>query len=139
MTFHAMDDDDFLLPPLPNHLFTRDNSAWIYDGVAINPMRKAGPQRESVHFEAIYRFHPLFADAGFARLVRQDAAGTARHHRGRRRPRHRRRRGADRDGRAHHAAGASSMLARGLFAAGAATRIVALDCPRRGRSCTSTP
>jgi arginine deiminase len=24
--------DDFLLPPLPNHLFARDNSCWVYGG-----------------------------------------------------------------------------------------------------------
>ena len=49
-------------PPLPNHLFTRDTSAWIYDGVSINAMAKAARRRESVHYEAIYRHHPLFAD-----------------------------------------------------------------------------
>jgi Arginine deiminase len=32
--------DDFLLPPLPNHLFTRDNSCWVYGGVSMNPMAK---------------------------------------------------------------------------------------------------
>lgn len=32
--------DDFLLPPLPNHLFQRDNSCWIYGGVSVNPMAK---------------------------------------------------------------------------------------------------
>ncbi|KPC78212.1 arginine deiminase, partial [Streptomyces sp. NRRL WC-3753] len=37
--FHVMEQDDFLLHPLPNHLFTRDTSAWIYDGVSINAMR----------------------------------------------------------------------------------------------------
>lgn len=64
--FHVMDLDDFLLDPLPNHLFTRDTSAWIYDGVSINAMRWPARQRETVHFEAIYKHHPLFtgADAG---------------------------------------------------------------------------
>lgn len=56
--FHVMDLDDFLLRPLPNHLFTRDTSAWIYDGVSINAMRWPARQRETVHFEAIYRHHP---------------------------------------------------------------------------------
>jgi hypothetical protein len=56
--------DDFILPPLPNHLFQRDNSCWIYGGVTIKPMAKAR-QRESLHTKAIYRFHPLFADAEF--------------------------------------------------------------------------
>src|SRR5690242_18994671 len=37
--FHVMDLDDFLLAPLPNHLFTRDTSAWIYDCVSVNAMK----------------------------------------------------------------------------------------------------
>ena len=57
--------DDFVLPPLPNTLFQRDNSAWIYDGVTINPMAKAARRRESLHSRAIYRFHPMFSDASF--------------------------------------------------------------------------
>jgi arginine deiminase len=57
--------DDFVLPPLPNHLFQRDNSCWIYGGVTINPMAMPARQRESLHTRAIYRFHPLFADADF--------------------------------------------------------------------------
>ncbi len=63
--FHVMDLDDFLLAPLPNHLFTRDTSAWIYDGVSVNAMRWPARQRETVHFEAIYRHHPLFRDETF--------------------------------------------------------------------------
>jgi arginine deiminase len=58
--------DDFLLTPLPNHLFTRDNSAWVYGGVSINPMAKPARQRESVHMRAIYHYHPTFAPGGFA-------------------------------------------------------------------------
>ena len=57
--------DDFVLTPLPNHLFQRDNSCWIYGGVTINPMAKPARQRESLHTRAIYRFHPMFADADF--------------------------------------------------------------------------
>jgi arginine deiminase len=57
--------DDFVLTPLPNHLFQRDNSCWIYGGVTINPMAKPARQRESLHTRAIYRFHPLFAGADF--------------------------------------------------------------------------
>jgi arginine deiminase len=52
--------DDFVLPPLPNHLFQRDNSCWIYNGVTINPMAKPARQRETLHTRAIYGFHPLF-------------------------------------------------------------------------------
>jgi arginine deiminase len=53
---------DFALPPLPNHYFTRDTSAWIYGGVSINTMAKPARSREAVHLDAIYRHHPLFAD-----------------------------------------------------------------------------
>jgi arginine deiminase len=55
----------FVLPPLPNHLFTRDTTCWIYGGVSLNPMAMAARRRETAHLEAIYRFHPLFAGAGF--------------------------------------------------------------------------
>ena len=51
-----------MLAPLPNHLFTRDTSAWIYDGVSINAMAMAARRRESLHYDAIYRHHPLFAE-----------------------------------------------------------------------------
>ena len=65
LTWDMLKADDFLLAPLPNHLFQRDNSSWIYGGVTINPMAKPARQRESLHTRAIYRFHPLFADADF--------------------------------------------------------------------------
>jgi arginine deiminase len=57
--------DDFVLAPLPNHLFQRDNSCWIYGGVTINPMAMPARQRESLHTRAVYGFHPLFADGDF--------------------------------------------------------------------------
>ncbi|MCS0636900.1 arginine deiminase [Streptomyces sp. LP05-1] len=64
---HAMAPDDFVLAPLPNHLFTRDTSCWIYDGVSVNPMKKRARRRETVHFEAVYRHHPLFEKQEFHR------------------------------------------------------------------------
>ena len=57
--------DDFLLPPLPNHLFQRDNSCWVYGGVSINPMAKPARRRETLHSRAIYTYHPLFAGGDF--------------------------------------------------------------------------
>jgi arginine deiminase len=66
--------DDFVLPPLPNHLFQRDNSCWIYRGVSVNPMAKPARQRETLHSRAIYRFHPMFARADFARYYGDDDA-----------------------------------------------------------------
>src|SRR5437762_9437277 len=65
LRWELLGSDDFVLPPLPNHLFQRDNSAWIYGGVSINPMAMPARVRESVHSAAIYAFHPLFAEADF--------------------------------------------------------------------------
>jgi arginine deiminase len=61
----SLELDDLLLAPLPNHLFTRDTSAWIYGGVSINSMRMKARMRETIHYEAIYRWHPLFAGSEF--------------------------------------------------------------------------
>ncbi|MFE1831316.1 arginine deiminase [Streptomyces yangpuensis] len=71
---HAMAPDDFLLAPLPNHLFTRDTSCWVYDGVSVNPMNKRARRRETVHFEALYQHHPLFAKGEFHRWADGQAA-----------------------------------------------------------------
>jgi arginine deiminase len=65
IVLHALAPDDFVLEPLPNHLYTRDASAWIGDGVTVNSMRKMARVRETANYEAVYRWHPLFADAGF--------------------------------------------------------------------------
>jgi len=62
----AIDDEGvFVLPPLPNTLFTRDSSCWIYGGVSINPMFWPARRREAYNMAAIYRGHPMFRDAGF--------------------------------------------------------------------------
>ncbi|URN13462.1 arginine deiminase [Streptomyces radiopugnans] len=143
--FHVMDPDDFLVAPLPNHLFTRDTSAWIYDGVSINAMRWPARQRETIHFEAIYHHHPLFARPSGAPDPGAPDSGPSR------------------DGFHIWSEGqgaypstieggdvlvigngavligmserttpqAVEMLARGLFAAGSARTIVALDMPKK--------
>ncbi|MDO5671395.1 MAG: arginine deiminase [Actinomycetaceae bacterium] len=60
------EEDSFMtLRCLPNHLFTRDTSCWIGEGVALNSMQKVARQREVINFDAIYRYHPLFANKGF--------------------------------------------------------------------------
>ena len=56
---------EFILPPLPNQIFTRDSSAWIYGGVTVNPMHWPARRLETLNLAAIYRFHPDFRDAGF--------------------------------------------------------------------------
>ncbi|WBB62319.1 arginine deiminase [Streptomyces sp. WMMC500] len=129
--FHVMDPDDFLLGPLPNHLFTRDTSCWVYDGVSINAMRWPARQRETVHFEAIYKHHPLFAgpqsgafhvwsggqedypstiEGGDVLVIGNGAVLIGMSER--------------------TTPQAVELLARGLFAAGSARTIVALDMPK---------
>ena len=55
----------FVLPPLPNSLFTRDSSCWIYGGVSINPMYWPARRREAYNMATIYRAHPKFKDESF--------------------------------------------------------------------------
>ena len=62
----ALEDESmFVLPPLPNTLFTRDSSCWIYGGVSINPMFWPARRLEAFNVAAIYRYHPMFAEAEF--------------------------------------------------------------------------
>jgi arginine deiminase len=61
----AMLPADFVLAPLPNHLFARDTSSWICGGVSLNPMHLPARQHETLNVEAIYRFHPRFRSAEF--------------------------------------------------------------------------
>ncbi|MFT3876177.1 MAG: arginine deiminase [Propioniciclava sp.] len=55
---------DFLVTPLTNHLFTRDATCWIGDGVSVNSMKHFARRREAVNYRAILRWHPLFAGTG---------------------------------------------------------------------------
>ena len=119
--------DGFVLAPLPNHLFTRDTSAWIYDGVSINAMAMRARRRESIHYDAIYRHHPLFAE--LSHVWSDDLGGPAQFEGGdllvvgngcvlvgmgeRTRPA-----GVER-------------LARRLFDAGSATCVIAVEMPAR--------
>ncbi len=122
--------DDFLLPPLPNHLFTRDNSCWIYGGVSVNPMAKPARQRENLHLRAIYRFHPAFADAGFLTYYGDDDSDH---------------RPASVEGGDVHVLGhgavligmgerttpmAAEILSRALFESGQASTVIAIELPK---------
>ncbi|MDP2774142.1 MAG: arginine deiminase [Nocardioides sp.] len=125
----ALGLDDLLLPPLPNHLFTRDTSAWIFDGVSVNAMRKRARMRETIHYEAIYRWHPHFTDTPFNVWAEGTVNGTATTEGG--------------DilvlGRGAVLVGMSERttsqgverLARRLFREGSATKIVALSMPQK--------
>ena len=61
----ADDPNYFILPPLPNTLFTRDSSCWMYGGVSINPMYWPARRLEAYNVAAIYRYHPMFEGADF--------------------------------------------------------------------------
>jgi arginine deiminase len=58
-------DHPFVLPPLPNTQFMRDNSSWIFHGVTLNPMFWAARRQETLLTAAVYRFHPAFAGEDF--------------------------------------------------------------------------
>ena len=55
----------FVIPPVPNSLFQRDPSCWIYNGVTVNPMFWPARRRESLNMLTIYRYHPMFQTAKF--------------------------------------------------------------------------
>ena len=117
---------EFVIAPLPNHLFTRDTSCWVYDGVSVNAMAKPARRREAIHLDAVYRHHPSFAGAH----VWGDDLGAPAHIEGgdvlvlgrgavlvgmgeRTRP------------------GSVEALAEALFAAGSATQVLAVDLPKQ--------
>ena len=52
---------EYLLPPLPNTLYTRDTTCWIYGGVTLNPLFWPARHEETILATAIYKFHPDFA------------------------------------------------------------------------------
>jgi len=52
---------EYLLPPLPNTLYTRDTTCWIYGGVTLNPLYWPARREETILTTAIYTFHPDFA------------------------------------------------------------------------------
>jgi arginine deiminase len=56
----SLADQDFVLPPLPNQMFTRDTSCWIFGGVTLNPMYWPVRRQEALNVAAIYQFHPAF-------------------------------------------------------------------------------
>lgn len=63
--FSMAHDHDFLVTPLTNHLFTRDATCWIGNGVSVNSMSHHSRRREAINYRAILRWHPLFASSEF--------------------------------------------------------------------------
>lgn len=68
--YALLDDDDFLIDPLPDLRFTRSSSAWLRDGVAVASPTAAARRREARLLRAIYEHHPRFA--GTLSLYRPD-------------------------------------------------------------------
>jgi arginine deiminase len=52
---------EYLLPPLPNTIYTRDTTCWIYGGVSVNPLYWPVRREETRLTTAIYKFHPRYA------------------------------------------------------------------------------
>ncbi len=67
--------DNFVLAPLPNHVYIRDTSAWAYGGVSVHRMAKPSRRRESLHISAIYEHHPAFAACRYDRWGEGPAGG----------------------------------------------------------------
>src|SRR6516225_5769210 len=65
LVWESADPTSLLLPPLPNFLFQRDPSCWIFGGVTLNPMTKPARKPETMIMEIVYRFHPMFASEEF--------------------------------------------------------------------------
>src|SRR3974390_794091 len=118
LVWQSSDPDAMLLPPLPNFLFQRDPSCWIFDGVTLNPMTKPARKPESMLVETIYRYHPMFAAEQFPILLggadeEPSGNGTVRIGMGER-----------------TTAQAVLIIARELFRAGSATQVLAVHLPR---------
>jgi arginine deiminase len=128
IAFHSLDIDGFVLAPLPNLLYQRDTSCWIYGGVSINAMRRRARMRETISDEAMYRWHPLFAaerfevwyhgaDAAPATIEGGDVLVLGN--------------GSVLVGMSERTQPpAVEMLAHRLFSAGAAQRVLAVDMPK---------
>ncbi|MFA5122860.1 arginine deiminase [Zavarzinia sp.] len=63
LTAVTMEPKDFVLAPLPNQLFTRDSSFWIYGGYAVASPYWPARRPEAANVAAVYRFHPRFVEA----------------------------------------------------------------------------
>ncbi|MGW5637352.1 arginine deiminase [Streptomyces sp. NPDC003832] len=52
---------EYLMPPLPNTLYTRDTTCWLYGGLTLNPLYWPARHDETLLMKAVYRFHPDYA------------------------------------------------------------------------------
>lgn len=51
---------EYLMPPLPNTLYTRDTTCWLYGGLTLNPLFWPARHDETLLYKAVYSFHPEF-------------------------------------------------------------------------------
>ncbi|WP_353829296.1 arginine deiminase [Agromyces sp. SYSU T0242] len=49
---------EYLMPPLPNTIYTRDTTCWIYGGLTLNPLYWPARHAETMLMKTIYDFHP---------------------------------------------------------------------------------
>jgi arginine deiminase len=61
----ALSATEFIVKPVPNALFQRDPSCWIYGGVTCNPMYWPARKPEALLQRAVYKFHPAFTQNEF--------------------------------------------------------------------------
>ncbi|MGW0629032.1 arginine deiminase [Streptomyces sp. NPDC002758] len=52
---------EYLMPPLPNTLYTRDTTCWLYGGLTLNPLYWPARHDETLLMKAIYTFHPDYS------------------------------------------------------------------------------
>ena len=79
VAFRELDPAGFVIRPLPNTQFMRDNSSWIFRGVTLNPMFWPARRQETLLTTAVYKFHPAFADEKYD-IWLGDPEGVARDH-----------------------------------------------------------
>ncbi len=129
LTARCLTPSEFVLPPLPNALFPRDSSCWIYGGAVLGAMYWPARRQETLLMTAIYRFHPLFRgqvtewwgdpvqDHGMASLEGGDVVSLGK--------------GLVLIGMGERTSPqAVSQLARRLFSQGGATRVIAAQMPK---------
>lgn len=65
LMLEALGAPEFVIPPIPNTLFQRDPSCWIYGGVTCNPMYWPARRAETLIQRTVYKFHPSFKGGNF--------------------------------------------------------------------------
>ena len=55
-------DSSFVVDPMPNLYFTRDNFASIGNGISLNKMYSVTRNRETIYAEYIFSYHPEYKD-----------------------------------------------------------------------------